>query len=525
MRFPKFRIRFLKNYRPILAFVIAITLIASFSNFASAKVPIQTRDNGAPVGDNQNSQTAGSSGPVLLQDSHLIEKLARFDRERIPERVVHARGTGVHGEFVNTADLSDITMAAPFQGVGKKTPVFVRFSSVIHPKGSPETLRDPRGFATKFYTDQGNWDLVGNNLPVFFIRDAIKFPDMVHSLKPSPITNKQDPNRFFDFFSHVPESTHMLTQVYSDKGTPRNYREMDGNGVHAYKLVNRNGDYQYVKFHWKTLQGEHNLTAQEAKAMQAEDFNYYTSDLYTHLEQGDYPKWELYIQTMSPSDLDKFEFNPLDATKIWPTDLVPERKVGVLTLNRMPANFFQETEQSAFAPSNTIPGIEPSEDRLLQGRLFSYADTQRYRLGVNHKMIPINSPRTGITNGNQDGFANIANSKSDVNYEPSRLKTYGASKEFNPSSLPIAGTTQNVPIEKTQNFAQAGAFYQKLTPTEREHLISNLATDLGAVEDAEIRSEMTAFFYKADPEFGSKLAKAVTVDLNAVQQRAAQLAE
>ena len=288
----------------------------------------------------------------------------------------------------------------------------------------------------------------------------------------------------------------MLTQVYSDKGTPRNYREMDGNGVHAYKFVNRNGDYQYVKFHWKTLQGEHNLTAQEAKAMQAEDFNHYTSDLYKHLEQGNYPKWELYIQTMSPSDLDKFEFNPLDATKIWPKDLVSERKVGVMTLNRIPANFFQETEQSAFAPSNTIPGIEPSEDRLLQGRLFSYADTHRYRLGVNHKMLPINRPLADISNGNQDGFANVAKSNSDVNYEPSRLKTYGASKEFKPSSLPIAGTTQNASIEKTQNFAQAGAFYQKLTPIERDHLISNLAADLGVVEDAGIRSEMTAFFYK-----------------------------
>lgn len=525
MRFPRFQVRSLKKYRPVLIFVMAVALIASFSTLAIARVPIQTRDNGAPVSDNQNSQTAGANGPVLLQDVHLIEKLARFDRERIPERVVHARGTGVHGEFVSTADLSDITMAAPFQSRGKKTPVFVRFSSVIHPKGSPETLRDPRGFATKFYTDQGNWDLVGNNLPVFFIRDAIKFPDMVHSLKPSPVTNKQDPNRFFDFFSHVPESTHMLTQVYSDKGTPRNYREMDGNGVHAYKFVNRNGDYQYVKFHWKTLQGEHNLTAQAAKAMQAEDFNHYTTDLYANVEQGNYPKWELYIQMMSPSDLDKFDFNPLDATKIWPKDLIPEHKVGVMTLNRMPTNFFQETEQSAFAPSNIIPGIEPSEDRLLQGRLFSYADTHRHRLGVNHTMLPINRPRVNVANGNQEGFSNVASSNSDVNYEPSRQKSYQASKDFSASKLPIAGTTQNLPIEKTQNFAQAGAFYRGLTLIEQDHLISNLAADLGAVKNAEIRNEMTAFFYKADPEYGSRLAKAINTDLNAVQQRAAQLAE
>ena len=521
----RFQFRFLKKLRPVLIFVIAIGLIASFSTLTFARTPIQTQDNGAPVSDNQNSQTAGPGGPVLLQNIHLTEKLARFDRERIPERVVHARGTGIHGEFVSTVDLSDITMAAPFQETGKKTPVFVRFSSVIHSKGSPETLRDPRGFATKFYSDQGNWDLVGNNLPVFFIRDAIKFPDMVHSLKPSPITNKQDPNRFFDFFSHLPESTHMLTQVYSDKGTPTSYREMDGNGVHAYKFVNRNGDYQYVKFHWKTRQGEHNLTAQEAKAMQAEDFNHYTTDLYTKVEQGNYPKWDLYIQTISPRDLDNFDFNPLDATKIWPTDQVPERKVGVMTLNRMPANFFQETEQSAFAPSNLIPGIEPSEDRLLQGRLFSYADTHRYRLGVNHTMLPINRPRVDIANGNQDGFANIASSRSDVNYEPSRQKTYKANGDFSATKLPIAGTTQNLPIQKTQNFTQAGAFYKALTPTEQAHLISNLAADLGAVNDIEIRSEMTAFFYKANPEYGSRLAKAVNVDLNAVQQRAERLAD
>lgn len=525
MKFPRFQARVLKRYRSLLTFMLAIALVTGLSSLAIAQIPIQTRDNGAPVGDNQNSKTAGDNGPVLLQDVHLIEKLARFDRERIPERVVHARGTGIHGEFVSSANLSDITMAAPFQSNGKKTPVFVRFSSVIHPKGSPETLRDPRGFAVKFYTDQGNWDLVGNNLPIFFIRDSIKFPDMVRSLKPSPITNIQDPNRFFDFFSHVPESTHMLTQVYSDLGTPRSYREMDGNGVHAYKFVNRNGDFQYVKFHWKTLQGEHNLTAQEAKDMQAEDFNIYTKDLYTSVARGRNPKWDLYIQTLSPGDLDAFDFNPLDATKIWPTDLVPELKVGTLTLNRMPTNFFEETEQSAFAPSNIIPGIEPSEDRLLQGRLFSYADTHRHRLGVNHMMLPINRPQVDVHNGNQEGSANSSKSNSDINYEPSRRATFAASDAYRPSQLPIAGVTQSAPIEKTLNFAQAGDFYRGLTATEKEHLIANLAGDLGVVRDDAIRTEMTAFFYKADSDYGSKLAQAVNVNLNAVQQRAEQLSE
>lgn len=517
--------RFLKPYKLVLTFAIAIFIVAGLSSVSFGQVPIQTRDNGAPVGDNQNSKTAGQNGPVLLQDVHLIEKLARFNRERIPERVVHARGTGIHGEFVSTADLSDITMAAPFEKPGKKTPIFVRFSSVIHPKGSPETLRDPRGFSTKFYTKMGNWDLVGNNLAVFFIRDAIKFPDMVHSLKPSPITNRQDPNRFFDFFSHVPESTHMLSQLYSDKGTPKSYREMDGNGVHAYKFVNQKGEYQYVKFHWKSLQGEHNLSAKQAKDMQADDFNHYTTDLYNNVKKGNFPKWDLYIQTMSPKDLDKFDFNPLDATKIWPTNLVPERKVGTMTLNRMPTNFFQETEQSAFAPSNIIPGIEPSEDRLLQGRLFSYADTQRHRLGVNHISLPINRPKVDVNNGNQEGFSNIGNTRSDVNYEPSRQRTYAANEKFSSSKLPIAGTTQSIPINKTLNFAQAGDFYRGLDATDKEHLISNLAGDLGVVENGGVRTEMTAFFYKADAEYGSKLAKAVNVDLNAVKKRAAELSE
>lgn len=522
MKIPKFY--FKKNRYFILAASLAIVLSLTFANFSQAQKPILTRDNGAPVGDNQNSQVAGSDGPVLLQDTHLIEKLARFDRERIPERVVHARGTGVHGEFVSSTSLSDITAAAPFQTAGKKTPVFVRFSSVVHSKGSPETLRDPRGFATKFYTDTGNWDLVGNNLPIFFIRDAIKFPDMVHSLKPSPITNKQDPNRFFDFFSHIPESTHMLTRLYSDLGTPKSYREMDGSSVHAYKFVSNQGKYKYVKFNWKTNQGEHNLSGQEAKEMQAKDFNAYTTDLYDNISKGNYPSWDLYIQTIDPSKLNNFAFNPLDPTKIWPPELVPEKKVGTMTLNRMPKNFFQETEQSAFAPSNIIPGIEPSEDRLLQGRLFSYADTHRHRLGVNHMMLPVNRPRVEVANKNQDGFGNVLNSNSDVNYEPSRRKgTLSEDKNARHSQLPISGTTQQARIEKTLNFQQAGDFYRNLDKTAQQHLIDNLAGDLGQVQNMEVKTEILAFFYKADKDYGTRSAKAVNVNLAEVEQRASNL--
>lgn len=276
-----------------------------------------TRDNGAVVGDNQNSQTAGAQGPVLLQDVQLLQKLQRFDRERIPERVVHARGTGVKGEFTASADISDLSKATVFKS-GEKTPVFVRFSSVVHGNHSPEALRDPHGFATKFYTADGNWDLVGNNFPTFFIRDAIKFPDMVHAFKPDPRTNLDNDSRRFDFFSHVPEATRTLTLLYSNEGTPAGYRFMDGNGVHAYKLVNAKGEVHYVKFHWKTLQGIKNLDPKEVAQVQSKDYSHLTNDLVGAIKKGDFPKWDLYVQVLKPEELSKFDFDPLDATKIWP---------------------------------------------------------------------------------------------------------------------------------------------------------------------------------------------------------------
>ncbi|MCW7552818.1 catalase [Endozoicomonas gorgoniicola] len=481
---------------------------------ASTQAETLTRDNGAAVGDNQNSYTAGEQGAVFLQDVQLIQKLQRFARERIPERVVHARGTGVHGEFVASKNISDLTFASVFEK-GKKTPVFVRFSTVIHGKGSPETLRDPRGFATKFYTDDGNWDLVGNNLPVFFIRDAIKFPDMVHSLKPSPVTNQQDPNRFFDFFSHVPESTHMLTWVYSDYGTPANLRQMDGFGVHAYKMINEENKVSYVKFQWKSQQGINNLNASEAAEIQGKDFSHATRDMYTAIEKGNYPKWDLYVKVLSPSQLNDFDYNPLDATKRWLD--VPETKVGTMTLNRVPDNFFQETEQSAFAPANLVPGIEPSEDRLLQGRVFSYADTQMYRLGANHQQLPINRARVPVTNWNQDGQGNQGNQTSDVNYQPSRLDPRTESLEGRYSAMPLSGNYQQKAISKQQPFAQAGVLYRSFSKEEQDNLISNLAGDLGKVRDDETRHIMLSHFYQADKNYGTRLAKAVGGDLRKVK--------
>lgn len=486
---------------------------------AAETLPPMTQDSGAPVGDNQNSKTAGAFSGVLLEDFHLIEKLARFDRERIPERVVHARGTGAHGEFVASHDFADYTKASLFKP-GKTTPVFVRFSTVIHPKGSPEALRDPRGFATKFYTDEGNWDLVGNNLPVFFIRDAIKFPDMVHSLKPSPVRNVQDPNRFFDFFSHIPESTHMLTLVYSDLGTPASLREMDGHGVHALRLVNAEGETVFAKFKWTSLQGVKTLNAEEAGAA---EFNYATRDLYENITAGNFPKWELSAQILKPEDIEKLDFNPFDATKIWPG--IEEIKLGTMTLNRVPDNFFQATEVSAFSPGVMVPGIEASPDRLLQGRLFSYSDTQRYRIGANYQSLPINAPKLEVVNNTQDGKMSFVAKMGEVNYQPSRTQddnAYVEDTSKRQSRYALEGLTQQLAIKKPQPFKQAGAAYRAFTPSEQDNLISNLAGDLGQVVDQEVKEIMVGHFYAADRDFGERLAKAVDVDIERVRQASLQ---
>ncbi len=499
--------------------VIATALLLAAGTAHAANL---TRDNGAPVGDNQNSQTAGPGGPVTLQDVQLIQKLQRFDRERIPERVVHARGTGAHGVFVASADISDLSRAKVF-APGTETPVFVRFSTVIHGGTSPETLRDPRGFATKFYTQEGNWDLVGNNLPVFFIRDAIKFPDMVHSLKPAPDTNIQDSNRIFDFFSHVPEATHMLTRLMSDDGIPASYRQMDGNSVHAYKFVNARGEVTYVKFHWKSQQGMKNLTQAEANAIQATNFNHASTDLMAAINRKDFPRWDLMIQTLKPEQLASFDFNPLDATKVWPG--VPEKKIGTMTLNRNPANIFQETEQAAFAPGNLVPGIEASEDRLLQGRLFSYLDTQLYRVGTNGLQLPINRPLVTVVSNNQDGQGNNGARSGNINYEPSRLNGITEDAKYAYSLLPLSGTTQQQGIAKTQNFKQAGEFYRSLSKTGQANLIATMSDNLNVVSNDITKYTMLSYFYKADADYGNALIAGTKASAAKVQQMAASLAD
>ncbi|MCY1394285.1 Catalase precursor [compost metagenome] len=494
-------------------------LAAGLLSASSALASTLTRDNGAPVGDNQNSQTAGPNGSTLLQDVQLIQKLQRFDRERVPERVVHARGTGVHGEFVAAANISDLTRAKVFQQ-GVRTPVFVRFSSVVHSNHSPETLRDPRGFATKFYTADGNWDLVGNNFPTFFIRDAIKFPDMVHAFKPDPRTNLDNDARRFDFLAHVPESIRTLTLLYSNEGTPAGYRFMDGNSVHAYKFINDRGDVHYVKFRWKSLQGQKNLNPKQVAKIQATDYSHMTSDLVQAIDKGDFPKWDLYIQVLRPDQLAGFAFDPLDATKIWPG--IPERKVGQMVLNRNVGNFFQETEQVAMAPSNLVPGIEPSEDRLLQGRLFSYADTQMYRVGANALSLPVNRPRVRVNNGNQDGAMNPHQTTSSVNYEPSILAPRPADEAARYSQTPLSGSTQQARIQREQNFLQAGELYRSYNRKDRTDLVNSFGQSLAG---ASVRSKhlMLSYLYKADPEYGSRVAKVAGGNLIEVKRLAAAL--
>lgn len=515
----------MSNNRITGSFITRKKLLVVLTSLAISPMTLAetlTRDNGAPVGDNQNSQTAGTSGPVLLQDVQLLQKLQRFDRERIPERVVHARGTGAHGEFTATADISDLTVAKVFTA-GSKTPVFVRFSSVVHGNHSPETLRDPRGFATKFYTTEGNWDLVGNNFPTFFIRDAIKFPDMVHAFKPDPRTNLDDDSRRFDFFSHVPESIRTLTLLYSNEGTPASYRNMDGNGVHAYKFLNSNGEVRYVKFHWKTLQGIKNLDPQQVEQVQGKDYSHMTHDLVTAINRGDYPKWDLYIQVLTPDMLKTFDFDPLDATKIWPN--VPERKIGQMVLNKNPDNVFQETEQVAMAPSNLVPGIEPSEDKLLQGRLFAYADTQTYRIGVNGLNLPINRPHSPVNNGNQDGSLNSGNTQDKgVNYQPSRLYPREELASARYSHTPLEGTTQQSKIQREQNFKQTGELYRSYSKKEQDDLVNSLGSSLSGT-DTESKNIMLSYFYKADKDYGTRLTSVAKGDLVRVQKLADKLSD
>lgn len=466
-----------------------------------------TTNQGVPISNDQNSQTIGERGPVLLQDYHLIEKLAHFDRERIPERVVHARGAGAHGFFESYGSAGRYTIAKFLQDKGKRTHVFVRFSTVIHSKGSPETVRDPRGFAVKFYTEDGNYDIVGNNLPVFFIRDAIKFPDVIHSLKPDPVTNLQDPRRYWDFFSKTPEATNMITYLWSDLGIPRDYRHMNGFGVNTFVWVDHDGERRYVKYHWVSKQGVECLTRKEAEEIGGKDFNHATRDLYNAIEQGEYPEWELCVQLMDPTIETELEFDPLDDTKIWPEEDFPLMPIGRMVLNRNPENFFAEVEQSAFAPAAMVPGIEPSADKMLQGRLFAYPDTQRHRLGPNYLKIPINRPIVDVKNNQRDGSMTVDKQPGSINYNPSNHPDALKEAQFYPESKTyIEGRITRQNISKTNDFYQAGLLYRSMSEKDRNNLIDNIVVELREVDEA-IQKIMISYFTKAEEEYGERIEK------------------
>jgi len=484
--------------------------------------PVLTTRQGHPVVDNKNNRTVGDRGPTVLENYHFLEKISHFDRERIPERVVHARGAGAHGYFESYGTVGDepveqYTRAKLFSGKGKRTPVFVRFSSVIHGGHSPETLRDPRGFSVKFYTEDGNWDLVGNNLQIFFIRDAIKFPDNIHAFKPDPVTNRQDARRIFDFISLTPEATHMITWLFSPWGIPANYREMRGSGVHAYKWVDAEGRAVLVKYHFLPKGGERNLTQQQATEIQATDFNHATGDLYDAIARGDFPEWELAVQIMEDGEHPELDFDPLDPTKVWPPEQFPLRPVGRMVLDRNPVNYFAEVEQVAFGTGVLVDGLDFSDDKLLQGRTFSYSDTQRYRVGPNYLQLPINAPKTHVATNQRDGQMTYhvdgveAGENPHVNYEPrARQGLVTAQPSGKPHTPFVSGHVVRQTIARENNFGQAGERWRAFAAWERDELVSNLVGALSQCGD-DIQQRMLWYFSLADAEYGRRVAEGLGV--------------
>jgi catalase len=484
-----------------------------------------TTEAGAPVPDNQHAQTAGPAGPVLLQDHHLIEKLARFNRERIPERVVHAVGTGAYGTLeVTSPDVPRWTKMAAFAAVGMRTPLFVRFSTVAGSRGAADTARDPRGFAVKVYTREGNWDLVGNNTPVFFIRDGIKFPDFIHSQKPDPFTNRQEPDNVWDFFSRSPEATHQFTWLFGDRGIPASHRHMDGFGSHTFQWVNARGERSWVKFHFKTDQGIRCLTTAEAARLGGADPAHAHADLYDAIARGEYPSWTVKVQVMPEREAATYRFNPFDLTKVWPHRDYPLITVGRMVLDRVPDNYFAEVEQAAFDPANFVPGIGPSPDRMLQARLFAYGDAHRYRLGINHTRLPVNAPREvpgGARNYGRDGAMRFdENGGRAKNYEPNSHDGPAETGERYDLAYPVAGETGpavQVRHAEDDDFAQAGALYRVMKEDERARLVDNIAASLSQVSIEGVIDRSIDHFAKADPAYGRRVADAVAARRSAAR--------
>jgi len=484
---------------------------------------IYTNVFGIPVGEDQHSMTAGRLGPVLMQDTHLLEKLAHFNRERIPERVVHAKGAGAHGYFEVTADVTRYTKAGFLSEVGKRTEVFVRFSTVGGEKGSADAERDPRGFAVKFYTEEGNYDMTGNNTPVFFIRDPLKFPDFIHTQKRHPGTNLKDANMFWDFLSLTPESIHQVTILFSDRGTPRSYRHMNGYGSHTFKWYNEKGEYVWVKYHFKTEQGIQNLTREEATRLKGEDPDHATRDLYEAIERGEYPSWRVEVQIMTPEQAKAYRFDPFDVTKVWFHSDIPTITIGRMVLDRNPSNYFAETEQAAFSPSNFVPGIAASPDKMLQGRLFAYHDAHIHRLGPNYHLLPINRPKAAkVQTYQRDGFMCCDdNGGAGPNYYPNSFGGPEPREEAKEPDFEVMGPARRHAYQLTDDdFFQAGELYRRvMTEEDREHLIGNITSHLGNAQKR-IQLRQAAVFYKADPDYGTRVAEGLRLDVNEVKRLA-----
>ncbi|MEB7504676.1 catalase [Arthrobacter koreensis] len=484
-----------------------------------------TTRQGHPVSDNQNTRTVGSRGPATLENYQFLEKISHFDRERIPERVVHARGFVAYGEFEATGKwgdepISKYTRARLFSEPGKKTDVAIRFSTVIGGRDSSEAARDPRGFAVKFYTEDGNWDMVGNNLGVFFIRDAIKFPDVIHSLKPDPVTFRQEPARIFDFMSQTPESMHMLVNLFSPRGIPADYRHMQGFGVNTYRWVNADGESKLVKYHWQPRQGVKSLTEEDAANIQAGDLGHASKDLYEAIERGDYPQWDLYVQMMDDNDHPELDFDPLDDTKTWPEEVFVPQLVGIMTLNRNVSDHHNENEQISFGTGVLVDGLEFSDDKMLVGRTFSYSDTQRYRVGPNYLQLPVNSPKNAKVATNQRGGqmsygTDLAPGQNPhVNYEPSITGGVQEAPKQGPSAVgpELEGRLTRARIERTNDYLQAGQRYQLMEQWEKDDLVKNFVDNISQAARP-VQERMLWHFYMCDDELGARVGEGLGIGL------------
>ena len=466
---------------------------------------------GAPVAENENSLTAGRRGPMLLQDVWFLEKLAHFDREVIPERRMHAKGSGAYGTFTVTGDITRYTRAAVFSEVGKQTEVFARFSTAAGERGAADAERDIRGFAVKFYTEEGNWDLVGNNTPVFFVRDPLKFPDLNHVVKRDPRTNLHNPASNWDFWTSLPEALHQITIVMSDRGIPASYRHMHGYGSHAYSLLNAAGERHWVKFHHRTQQGIRNLTDEQAATVVGGDRESSQRDLYEAIERGEFPKWKLYVQVMAEAEAATAGYNPFDLTKVWPKCDYPLIEVGEWELSRNPGNYFAEVEQAAFSPASIVPGIGFSPDRMLQGRLFAYGDAARYRLGVNHHQIPVNAPRCPVHSFARDGAMRVdGNHGSTIAYEPNTHGEWASQPAYRDPPEPVGTIADRWDFyaDDDDHYTQPGNLFRLMSAGQRQALFDNTARSLADVPE-EIQQRHIGHCRKADPRYGDGVAEAI----------------